>query len=433
MHEILNHAPKTVDEVASRATRKRVLFIAEAVTLAHVARVHALAQMLDPELFEICVASDPRYDALIGPHRFESRAITTISSARFAAALEKGRPIYDLPTLAAYVEEDRRVIDEFGPDVVVGDFRLSLNVSARLAGVPYINITNAGWSPYAKLKITIPDIALARVLGVSVAQALFDIARPFAFAMHAMPINRLRKRFGLRSLPFDLRYIYTDGDFTLYADIPDLFVVHPLPSNHAFLGAVLWSPSMPLPSWWNALPNDRPIVYVTLGSSGQSALLPVVLDILGELPVTVIAATAGRITLDLIPPNAFVADYLPGSLAAARASVVICNGGSATCYQAFSAGVPVIGIASNLDQYLYMRAVEDAEAGILIRPQHVRRKLAGSINAALSSKTLTQRARRLRLAIEEYDPSAVLERTLSKAIAKPINASSAESILAMGD
>lgn len=418
--------PKNIDAVAPRAERKRVLLIAEAVTLAHVARVHALAQMLDPERFEICIASDPRYDALIGPHRFESRAITTIPGTRFAAALDKGRPIYDLPTLVAYVEEDRRVIDEFAPDVVIGDFRLSLTVSARLAGVPYINITNAGWSPYAQLKFTIPDIALSHLLGVPLAQTLFDIARPFAFAMHAMPINRLRKRFGLRSLPFDLRYIYTDADFTLYADVPELFTLDRLPSNHAFLGAVLWSPSMAMPSWWDELSNDRPIVYVTLGSSGQSALLPVVLEILGELPVTVIAATAGRITLDRIPPNTFVADYLPGSLAAASASVVICNGGSATCYQAFAAGVPLIGIASNLDQYLYMRAVEDAKAGILIRPQHVTATLAESMKALLSSKILIQGAQRLRLAIKKNPPAIVLEQTLLKVIASRIDPLKAE-------
>lgn len=416
MHEISQRAPEAADTDASSVTRKRVLFIAEAVTLAHVARVHALAQMLDREVFEICIACDPRYNALIGNHPFESRAITTISRERFTAALEKGRPLYDVPTLTAYVEEDGSIIDAFRPDVVIGDFRLSLSISARLARVPYVNITNAGWSPYARLKFTIPDIALARLLGVPVAQALFDIARPFAFALHAMPLNRLRKRYGLRSLPLDLRYIYTDGDFTLYADIPELFTVDSLPSNHAFLGAVLWSPAMPLPSWWNALPYDSPIVYVTLGSSGQIALLPTVLEILGELPVTVIAATAGRIALDRIPPNAHVADYLPGSLAAAVASVVICNGGSPTCYQAFSAGVPVIGIAGNLDQYLNMRAVENNNAGVLIRPQELRFKLAASIDAALTSDTQSRSAQRLGMAIENHQPSSVLNKTLSRAM-----------------
>src|SRR6185437_13111769 len=46
---------------------------------------------------------------------------------------------------------------------------------------------------------------------------------------------------------------------------------------------------------------------------------------------------------------------------------VICNGGSPTCYQALSAGVPVIGIASNLDQFLNMLAIERLGAGVMLR------------------------------------------------------------------
>ena len=48
MDEISKHSSNTFDAVASRTTRQRVLFVAEAVTLAHVARVHALARELNP-------------------------------------------------------------------------------------------------------------------------------------------------------------------------------------------------------------------------------------------------------------------------------------------------------------------------------------------------------------------------------------------------
>jgi UDP:flavonoid glycosyltransferase YjiC (YdhE family) len=131
-----------------------------------------------------------------------------------------------------------------------------------------------------------------------------------------------------------------------------------LPTSHQYIGPVLWSPTVEPPAWWDSLPTDRPIVYVTLGSSGRSDLLEVVLQALAGLPVTVIAATAGRIDPKTVPPNAFVADYLPGEEAASRAAVVICNGGSPTTQQALAAGKPVIGIASNLDQHLNMAAIE---------------------------------------------------------------------------
>ena len=51
--------------------------------------------------------------------------------------------------------------------------------------------------------------------------------------------------------------------------------------------------------WWDELPVDRKLIYVTLGSSGQAQLLPSVLDVLGGFPVSVIASTAGNRVLDL--------------------------------------------------------------------------------------------------------------------------------------
>jgi UDP:flavonoid glycosyltransferase YjiC (YdhE family) len=130
---------------------------------------------------------------------------------------------------------------------------------------------------------------------------------------------------------------------------------------------VLWSPEVPPPPWWDSLPTDRPVVYVTLGSSGRSDLLPLVLKALADSPVTVIAATAGRVTVADVPANAFVADYLPGEAAAKRADVVVCNGGSPTTQQALAAGKPVIGLASNLDQFRNMQAIERQGAGVLLR------------------------------------------------------------------
>jgi UDP:flavonoid glycosyltransferase YjiC (YdhE family) len=55
----------------------------------------------------------------------------SISSAQFLGALAAGKPVYDVATLQTYVEEDRRLLERLRPDVVIGDFRLSLAVSAR--------------------------------------------------------------------------------------------------------------------------------------------------------------------------------------------------------------------------------------------------------------------------------------------------------------
>ena len=62
---------------------------------------------------------------------------------------------------------------------------------------------------------------------------------------------------------------------------------------------------------------------MSLGSSGRVELLPNVLEALAELPVTVIATTAGRTELASVPGNAMVSEYSPGDQAAEMAALVI--------------------------------------------------------------------------------------------------------------
>lgn len=73
------------------ARRRRILFVAEAVTLAHVVRPFALAQSLDPSRYEVHFACDPRYNQLLGPLPFRHHAIHTIPSERFFGNLTQGR------------------------------------------------------------------------------------------------------------------------------------------------------------------------------------------------------------------------------------------------------------------------------------------------------------------------------------------------------
>jgi UDP:flavonoid glycosyltransferase YjiC (YdhE family) len=347
--------------------RKKILFVAEAVTLAHVGRPLALAQTLDRGRYDVHFACAPGYEMFFKGSHVSRWSINSISSARFLAALAAGKPVYDTATLKQYVLDDMRLLRAVRPDVAIGDFRLSLSVSARLADVPYIGLINAYWSPYVEQHYTVPAIALSRALPIPLADRLFRMVRPLAFALHSVPLNRVRRAYRLPPLGHDLRRVYTDADQVLYTDIPEMFPAHDMPATHSYLGPVIWSPPTGLPPWWDALPAARQIVYVTLGSSGQGALLPKVLQALAPLPVSVIAATAGTVDPGLLPSNARAAVYLPGMMAAQRASLVLCNGGSPTSQQALTAGVPVLGIAGNLDQYLNMHGVLATGAGALLR------------------------------------------------------------------
>ena len=326
---------------------RRVLFFSETVTLAHLARPVALARALDRSRFTPIIAAGAAYRQLVAGEKVPFRDLTTTSPETFAAALSHGRRLYTFETLRAYVEEDLQHIDAVQPDIVVGDFRLSLSVSARVAKVPYVALCNAYWSPYAEPRWEIPSHPAARVLGAEIAGAAFRLVRPLVFGYHSLPMHRLRRTYGLPSLGLDLRRVYTDGDWTLYADVPELVPLPRLPKNtqHAYIGAIPWSPRVELPSWWDSLPRDRPLVYVTMGSSGRGAALRWVVEALEPLPCVAVVAAAGTLFGRAVPGNVHVAEYLPGDVVAGRSRLVICNGGSPTTHQALATGVPVLGLA----------------------------------------------------------------------------------------
>ncbi|MGE3390910.1 MAG: nucleotide disphospho-sugar-binding domain-containing protein [Gammaproteobacteria bacterium] len=383
-----------------------MVFFAETVTLAHVARPVTLASGLDPSKFDVTLAWHPRYETLFPVLPFATRKIRSIEPAQFLATLDAGRPSYDVETLVRYVEEDLQILDELRPDVVVGDFRLSLSVSARLRKIPYVNITNAYWSPYADVEIPVPDVAPLSGLPTWIAKTLFRVVRPFVFARNAEPMRAAHRFFGVPPPPRDVRAAYTLADFVAYVDLPALVPMPRIPSNHHCIGPLLWSPSGRYPDWWDDMLAMRaPKVYVTLGSSGAQSILPKVLAALADVSCIALVATAGR-DVGLAPSDrVLIADYLPGAEAAAASDLVICNGGSPTSYQALSMECPVFGICTNLDQQLNMRVLEAFGAGIgEVASRASAAKIRDAFNTLNTGESYRVRARELARLIRDAEP-----------------------------
>lgn len=400
------------------AERKRILFVAEAVTLAHVARPLVLAQSLDDTIYDVHFASASCFEFAFQGVNIRRWDITSTAPDAFLNALAKGHRLYNYRTLTDYLEDDRRLIASVRPDLIVGDFRLSLSVSAALAKVPYAALANAYWSPYsARTCFPLPDVSMNRMLGHRVASSIFDLCQPLIFAYHARPLNRLRRRHGLKDLP-SLQHAYTHADHTLYADPSNFYPMKGLPSNHRFLGPIEWSPPLPLPSWWeNAASNTEPIIYATLGSSGSVDVLPNVVAALEELGTPAVVATAGRWDASSLPKNVRAADYLPGAEMLKRANLMICNGGSPSVYQALLRGVPVLGIASNMDQMLAMSAVQDRQVGILLRAgEATKTMIKKSIDIFRSTLRYRQNALKLKHAWAGESPIDLFRRFVAEVL-----------------
>jgi UDP:flavonoid glycosyltransferase YjiC (YdhE family) len=398
-------------------TRRKVLFFAEGATLAHVGRPFVLAESLDPNEFELAFARPPAYAWLTAKARFRLLDLSCQDGATFARRLEQGRPLYDLGTLERYVADDLALIDAERPDVIVGDFRLSLSVSARLRRVPYITLCDAYWSPEQPLVPTLPVLGFTRFTPLPLAERIFRAVSGPAMRLHTLPIERLRRKHGLPSLGFDLRRCYTDADLRLFANFAALFP-DIAPSNTAgFIGPIAWSPEATPET--DFLKTQDGFVYVTMGSSGDPLVLRTLIPILEQTGAPIVVASAGKpLPPGLNSSRTRVFDYLPGDLACRHAKLVVCNGGSPTTNQALANGVPVLGIARNMDQFLNMRAIERFGAGVLVRADRAgTRQLAEASQALLKDGRFAERAGTLARSFEPEAPTAALSSHVKRLLA----------------
>lgn len=361
--------------------------------MAHVGRPLILAQSLDPARHEVVFARPAGYAWMTAAAGFKVVDLVCQDGATFARRLERGQPLYDFQVLRQYVEHDLALIDMIKPDVIVGDFRISLGVSARLRSTPYITICDAYWSPERPLHPLLPVLGFTRYVPIPVSQGVFSMVAPLVLRLHAVPMERLRAHFGLPTLGYDLRRCYTDADLRLFANPPALFP-EIKPSRVAnFIGPIAWSP--PDRVDLDFLQGDAPLIYVTMGSSGDPRVLAALIPVLEESGAQVVVATAGKpLPAGIASARTRVFDFLPGDQLCRRASLVVCNGGSPTTNQALCQGVPVLGIASNMDQFLNMRAIEGYGAGLLVRADRAHSQpLRRAVDRLLTDAGIRNRAR----------------------------------------
>ncbi len=389
--------------------------MAETVTLAHIGRLIPLAMHLHSKGHEVRLAADSRFDRLIGSLPFSRVPLFSISSASFLRSLQLGVFPYSFDTLRDYVRDDTAALREFKPDVVIGDFRLSLSVSARLAEVPYIQIINAYWSRDFALKLPVPELPHVKWLGTSLGQLVFDFAAPKAFRTQAKSLLQITKLHGRRPPGDEIRDFYLDADYVLFSDLAELIPLNDQrPDSHLFAGPIHWSPNLELPSWWSTLPHDKPWVCVSLGSSGDIRVLPQILSALSQLPVYTMLI--GEVPVGVTScSRRFASALIPNAAAFKFASLVIGNGGSPAAYMALREGVPYLGVPSNLDQFLMMACVRHAAIGDFIRASHVSKvDLADRIKALIEDSLTRKNIEPLQRLALASDPLEKLDSLLDR-------------------
>jgi UDP:flavonoid glycosyltransferase YjiC (YdhE family) len=348
------------------STRKHLLVIGDSMSLAHTARAMIVARRLESQGHRITFATGPAYLSLARREGFDPHEIYAVAPERAIEAIRKGSHIFDKQTLARYVESDLALIERVKPDLIVADFRLTLNISAELAKVPYWNILNGYMTRfYAAPQKPPQTFPAVRMLGHHVSSFFFPVIKGLTLRYYAWNFNRYRKRVGLKPAG-NIFQVMESPYRNFIADLPEFIPCANLPPHFQYIGPLIWEPRLPDPPWLGDIRPNVPTVYVTMGSTGGAHDFHRVLVILRDAGYQVLATTGGQVAE--IPSGVFAVEYAPGSALLRHSQAVVCHGGNLTIYQAVREGVPIVGIPTFHDQELNLERVEAVGWGFGLHP-----------------------------------------------------------------
>ena len=345
----------------------KILFFAEAVSFAHIGRPLVLARWAHENGVEVHFASSPEglQKTNANSFGFATHSIYTIEGSLFYDRANHGKIFYQKNELKKYVEEERALILKIKPDLIVSDFRLTTAISSELTGKPLLNLSNSYWSPNYSCKVPAPEFGIFGLLPQKTPEFFLNIIRQCAFKFFGKELNETRVLYGLEKKN-DFRKLYTDGAYTAYMDLPHFSKLNKLPENHFFLGPVIWSPET---ETTDSL-NEKNNIYISMGSSGNNALLPQIIHSTLKNNLNVIMSGINEhekkellLTIPALNSRSIIKPLIQAEEILPFCKLTICHGGSGTVYQSIASGTPVLCFPKNPDQGLVSMSVVENNIG----------------------------------------------------------------------
>lgn len=281
----------------------------------------------------------------------------------------------------ACVRAELALLRDLHPDAMLGVFRFTGPISARLAGVPYDALICGAMTPAC------PDVLgfAPGEPGASEQAAALDFFRRACARRIAPALSEL----GLD--PVADAWQLLEGRRTFLWDFPEF---QPLPETPGYhhVGPLLW-PDWPRPDHdQEALTRLRgPVAYVAFGTGrvppGTRRHLVETLWHLGYAVALALGGQAPANDLPVAPERLAAFEFLPAERILAMASLVVCHGGQNLIFEALRQQVPVFVLPLQPEQaqngvcverlgcgrrllrgQVYSGHADDIEAACLARP-----------------------------------------------------------------
>jgi MGT family glycosyltransferase len=285
-------------------------------------------------------------------------------------------------TIPAQVSDLRAILRTWAADVLVSDLTMwgPLLVLWQADGIPV-----AGSSTFLGPMISGPEappwgfgLGPARGVGGRLRDRVLQGVVSVAAGGLRRRVDEIRADHGLGPLGVSVNEF--TGQLPLYL-VPSLcrldYDRHDLPASVHYVGPCPWfPPSTQVESGWlGSVPQDRPWVHVTEGTSHYQDpfLLRAANDGLRDAPVRVIGTTGAsrdpdRLGIGAPAANVHLTRWVSHDALLPRCSVVATTGGPATILAALAAGVPLVVVPTTWDKPDNARRIVDSGLGVSLRP-----------------------------------------------------------------
>ena len=216
------------------------------------------------------------------------------------------------------------VIDEFKPDGVVSSMPMAARIPIRARSIPHVTIFDACNHPQFRLLDEMTEEQEHE--RIERASQMLSRFNAVAKRMNAPEEKSLRMFF--------------IADLNVLPDLPSLFPIRKLPQSFVYMGPVTWKGEDEPLDPTIVIDANKPLIYVTMGSSGNREHMKIIAERLQGSQFQVVLTTGGVIDAQVMKtyarPGFYVRDFLPGDkvITSSKQTIVLCHGGIGTVYQA---------------------------------------------------------------------------------------------------
>jgi UDP:flavonoid glycosyltransferase YjiC (YdhE family) len=357
--------------------------------MAHVIRPLEIAKILREKGYDVVFAGEGRHMQVPAQAGFETRHLPDFDGRKLLSMLGKDPSrIHSVETAEEWVEAEIELMVELNPWAVLDDFRVTCGISTTVLDLPRFTVLNGHTTPYGLSTLLDPDLPGPR--------------SAFSFGTEAI-YNQVRQKYGLP--PVDHPLALMTGDQVLVCDIPEICPMREdTPDNYHYIGPITWDVQLPPPSWVEDLDWEKPLVYLSMGSTGSKESYQLAIEAFTGTEYQVMM-TLGNVVdvedLGDLPENIHAVKIASGDLLAYLADVVVCHAGNGTVYQALAHGTPLVTLPLGREQYWNARRHTELGTNLTVENADAD-KLRAAVTEVLRDPSYKANACRIQSLLSDY-------------------------------